>query len=301
MKVILYAKNIKDYQEKLKDFNFSYESNYENLKKTIKEYDGLIAFGLKDDIDLSNLKWIQSLGAGVDWAVNNKTINKDVILTRVTTGLNQLLFEYTLARILSYYQNLSTHYQNQKEHIWDRNLSVSVVGKKVLIVGTGQIGSYIGKELNKLKMEVYGINSTGYDLEGFKKCYTFDNLETSKKYDIVVNVLPSTSKTINIFNKELFEKIKMDVFVNVGRGTAVVEEDLAEQLKDEKIKKAFLDVFQTEPLKETSKLWDTPNLVISPHVAAFMDAGNLSDVITTNYQKIIKGEEIEKVNLKKGY
>lgn len=301
MKVILYAKNIQEYQEKLKDFNFSYESNYENLKKTIKEYDGLIAFGLKDDIDLSNLKWIQSLGAGVDWAVNNKTINKDVILTRVTTGLSQLLFEYTLARILSYYQNLSTHYQNQKEHIWDRNLSVSVVGKKVLIVGTGQIGSYIGKELNKLKMEVYGINSTGYDLEGFKKCYTFDNLETSKKYDIVVNVLPSTSKTINIFNKELFEKIKMDVFVNVGRGTAVVEEDLAEQLKDEKIKKAFLDVFQTEPLKETSKLWDTPNLVISPHVAAFMDAGNLSDVITTNYQKIIKGEEIEKVNLKKGY
>jgi len=301
MKVILYAKNIQEYQEKLKDFNFSYESNYENLKKTIKEYDGLIAFGLKDDIDLSNLKWIQSLGAGVDWAVNNKTINKDVILTRVTTGLSQLLFEYTLARILSYYQNLSTHYKNQKEHIWDRNLSVSVVGKKVLIVGTGQIGSYIGKELNKLKMEVYGINSTGYDLEGFKKCYTFDNLETSKKYDIVVNVLPSTSKTINIFNKELFEKIKMDVFVNVGRGTAVVEEDLAEQLKDEKIKKAFLDVFQTEPLKETSKLWDTPNLVISPHVAAFMDAGNLSDVITTNYQKIIKGEEIEKVNLKKGY
>src|SRR5690554_1743402 len=134
MKVILYAKNIADYQEKLKRFTFSYESDYENLKKRIKEYDGLIAFGLKDDIDLSNLKWIQSLGAGVDWAVNNQTINKDVILTRVTTGLEQLLFEYTLTRILFYYQNLLTHYENQNKNHWERNLSTSVVGKKVLII-----------------------------------------------------------------------------------------------------------------------------------------------------------------------
>lgn len=301
MKVILYAKNINEYESKLKGFNFDYESNYENLKKRIKEYDGLIAFGLKDDIDLSNLKWIQSLGAGVDWAVNNQTINKDVILTRVTTGLDQLLFEYTLTRILFYYQNLVTHYENQNKNHWERNLSTSIVDKKVLIVGTGVIGSFIGEQLGNLKMEVYGVNSSGSNVRGFKECYTFKTIKTDIKYDVVVNVLPSTSATINIFNKELFQKINMDVFINVGRGTALVEEDLVEQLKAGKIKKAFLDVFQTEPLKENSKLWDVGNLIITPHVAAFMNVDNLSIVISANYQKVIKGEEVEKVDLKKGY
>ena len=77
MKVILFSKNTKKYEARLKDYNFAYESNYEKLKERINNYEGLIAFGLGSDIALSNIKWIQSLGAGVDWAVNNKSLNKD--------------------------------------------------------------------------------------------------------------------------------------------------------------------------------------------------------------------------------
>lgn len=301
MKVILYANETKKFQEKLKDYNFDYESDYEKLKEKIKDYDGLIAFGLNDEIDLSKLKWIQSLGAGVDWAVNNKTINKDVILTRVTLNLDQLLFEYTLTRILFYYQNLLTHYENQKNNTWERNLSTSIVGKKVLIVGTGKIGSFIGKELNKLKMKVDGINTTGYHVKGFNKCFTFETLRKNIKYDVVVNVLPSTKETKDIFNKELFAKIKTDVFINVGRGTAVAVDDLIEQLNKGLIKKAFLDVFKEEPLKENSKLWQTDNLIITPHIAAFTDVNSLVKTIISNYKKIKTKKEVSKVDLKKGY
>lgn len=301
MRVILYTNEVKKFQEKLKDYNFDYESNYQKLKEKIKDYDGLIAFGLDDDIDLSKLKWIQSLGAGVDWAVNNKSINKDVILTRVTTNLDQLLFEYTLTRILFYYQNLLIHYENQKNNIWKRNLSTSIRGKKVLIVGTGKIGSYIGKELNKLKMEVDGINSTGYKLDGFNKCFTLKTIEKDIKYDVVVNVLPNTKETIDVFNKEFFNKIKMDVFINVGRGTAVVIDDLIEELEKGAIKKAFLDVFKEEPLKENSKLWQTDNLIITPHVAAFTDVNSLVETIIINYQKIKENKTVHQVDLIKGY
>lgn len=301
MKVILFNKNIASFKEKLHDYDFSYETDYETLKKNIKDYDGLIAFGLKQDIDLSGLKWIQSLGAGVDWATSNKTINKDVILTRVTEDLNQELFEYTLSKILAYYQNIFTHYQNQQTNTWNRKLSTTIVDKNVLIVGTGIIGSYIGKQLNNLKMNVYGINSSGYQIEGFKECFTFDTIKENSKYDVVVNVLPSTDKTIDVFNKEFFNKIKMDVFINVGRGTAVKVEDLKDELEKKQIKMAFIDVFKEEPLRKESNLWNVPNLIITPHIAAFLNADKLAKTIISNYEKIISNGKVDKVDIIKGY
>lgn len=301
MKVILYNKNIDEFKEKLKDFNFSYETDYETLKQRIKDYDGLIAFGLGNDIDLSQLKWIQSLGAGVDWATNNKTISEDLILTRVTEGLNQELFEYTLARIFNYYQNIFFHYNNQENKIWERKLSTTIAGKNVLIVGTGKIGSYIGQELNNLKMNVYGVNSSGYQVAGFKECFTFKTIDENIKYDVVVNVLPSTEETTDIFNKEFFNKVNLDVFINVGRGTAVDIDDLLVALKEKRIKASYLDVFKEEPLSKDSKLWEVENLIITPHIAAFTNANALSKTIIKNYNKVMNKEAVDKVNIKKGY
>lgn len=301
MKVILFSSNNERFKEVLKDYNFDYESDYESLKKNIKDYEGLIAFGLGKDIDLSHLKWIQSLGAGVDWITTNPSVSNNTLITRVTEGLNEELFEYVLTRILFYYQNLSVHHNNQQKNIWERKLSSSITGRNVLIVGTGKIGLHIGKELNKLKMNVYGINSSGYDIEGFNKTYTFDTLDTNIKYDVVVNILPATPDTYDIFNVEFFNKVNMDVFINVGRGTAVDVDALVKELNNNKIKVAFLDVFKEEPLDKNSHLWQTKNLVITPHIAAFTNAKKLSEAIINNYENIINNKEVELVDLKKGY
>lgn len=301
MKVILYNKNTDKFKEKLDKFNFDYESNYEKLKERIGNYEGLIAFGLKNDIDLSNIKWIQSLGAGVDWAVNNPSLNKDVVITRITEGLNREVFEYVLSRILSYYQNILTYYEHQQDNLWKYLKGNTIIGKNVLVVGTGIIGSYIGQELNNLKMNVYGINYEGSDVEGFKKCFTFETLDLSIKYDVVVNILPSTKETTNIFNKDFFDKVNLDVFINVGRGTAVEVDDLISAVNNKKIKMAFLDVFKKEPLSKDSKLWETPNIIISPHSATLLNLEQQVEAIINNYNKIINNKSVKSVNLKKGY
>lgn len=301
MKVILYNKNTDKFKEKLDKFNFDYESNYEKLKERIGNYEGLIAFGLKNDIDLSNIKWIQSLGAGVDWAVNNPSLNKDVVITRITEGLNREVFEYVLSRILSYYQNILTYYEHQQDNLWEYLKGNTIIGKNVLVVGTGIIGSYIGQELNNLKMNVYGINYEGSDVEGFKKCFTFETLDLSIKYDVVVNILPSTKETTNIFNKDFFDKVNLDVFINVGRGTAVEVDDLISAVNNKKIKMAFLDVFKKEPLSKDSKLWETPNIIISPHSATLLNLEQQVEAIINNYNKIINNKSVKSVNLKKGY
>lgn len=301
MKVILYSKNIEEFQSKLKEYNFDYESNYENLKERIANYDGLIAFGLDNEIDLSNIKWIQSLGAGVDWVVDNPSLNEDVVITRITEGLNREVFEYVLTRILSYYQNALKYYEHQKEQLWKYIKGDSIVNKNVLVIGTGVIGSYIGQELNNLKMNVYGINHQGTDVKGFKKCFTFETLDLSIKYDIVVNILPSTKETTDIFNKDFFSKVNLDVFINVGRGTAVQADDLIAAINNKKVKMAFLDVFKEEPLSKDSKLWKTPNIIVTPHSATLLNLDQQIEAITSNYNKIKKEKTVKSVNLKKGY
>ncbi len=302
MKVVLYHPNYEKFSEGLKDYNFSYESNYEKLKENIKNYEGLIAFGLDSTIDLSNLKWIQSLGAGVDWITNNKTVAEHTIVTRVTEGLEIKLFEHTLARILYYYQNIETHYLNQLKSNWGSLFSTSISGKKVLIVGTGQIGLYIGQKLNALEMEVYGINSTGYQIDGFKNCFTFADITKEMTFDVVVNILPSTKDTIHIFNEKFFNFIKHDVFINIGRGNALKVEALVDKLNKNEIKMAFLDVFEKEPLESSSPLWKVKNLHITPHIAGLTKFEQLIETIKTNYHAVIENKEIPvKVNIKKGY
>lgn len=302
MKIILYHQSYEKFEKELKDYNFNYESDYEQLKNNIDKYDGLIAFGLDNSIDLSNLKWIQSLGAGVDWIINNNSLNDKTIITRVTEGLEVELFEYVLARILFYYQNIKSHYENQKNSSWVHLRSTGLRNKKVLIVGTGQIGSYIGKKLNSLNMEVYGINTSGYQIEGFEKCFTLNDIKEEMYFDIVVNVLPSTKDTIGVLNENFFNLVKQDVFINVGRANALKTEVLVNKLNSGKIKQAFLDVFDVEPLPSTSKLWKVDHLYISPHIAAITRLDQLVETIKSNYNLVSQNKEItSKVNIKKGY
>lgn len=302
MKVILYHPKFEKFKIELNKYNFCYESNYERLKIIIKDYDGLIAFGLDQTIDLSSLKWIQSLGAGVDWITNNPTIKEDTIVTRVTDGLEVELFEYTLAWILYYYQNIETHSKNQLENKWKSLYSTGIRDKKVLIIGTGQIGRYIGQKLNYLQMKVDGINSTGYQIEGFQKCFTFNDIIETSFYDVVVNVLPSTKETIKVLNANFFDLVKQDLFINIGRGNAVDIDVLVNKLNNQEIKMAVLDVFEQEPLSSSSPLWQTNNLHITPHVAGLTKLNQLVNTIIKSYEAVVTNKSIpNKVNIKKGY
>lgn len=90
--------------------------------------------------------------------------------------------------------------------------------------------------------------------------------------DYLVIAAPLTSETIHMFDKKLFRHCKKgQILINIGRGRLIVEEDLIEALKDGTLAGAALDVFATEPLPETSPIWDLPNVVISPHSADMVE------------------------------
>ena len=94
-----------------------------------------------------------------------------------------------------------------------------------------------------------------------------------------------TPETHHMFNLELFNKMKnSSIFINVGRGKTTSLDDLVNAIENNIISGAGLDVFEEEPLPSNHKLWTTPGVIITPHVA-LLDAG---DTITNRRYEIIK-------------
>ena len=147
--------------------------------------------------------------------------------------------------------------------------------KKLLIIGYGHNGVCLAKRAkNGFEMKVIGVVRTIRDnisgKEFTDELYAMKDLpdKVINEADFVYATLPSCPKTINIFDKNFFKKMnKNAVFINVGRGSAVVEDDIAYALENNIIRGAVLDVTQKEPLEKESKLYNiSPNkLLITNH------------------------------------
>lgn len=117
--------------------------------------------------------------------------------------------------------------------------------------------------------------------------------------DYVVGTLPKMVQTNDFFNnKTTFSKMKKSaVFMNIGRGTTVEEDDLATALHSGQIAGAALDVFKVEPLAKTNRLWQAPNLFMTPHCAD-QDSGWLfrsMKIFGGNLEKWYAGQKLENV------
>ena len=87
--------------------------------------------------------------------------------------------------------------------------------------------------------------------------------------DFLVTVLPDSEQTRNVIDKKVFKQMNpQSMFINVGRGSAVNETDLAEALNTGEIAAAALDTTKKEPLEKDSPLWEAKNCYITPHDSA---------------------------------
>jgi glyoxylate/hydroxypyruvate reductase A len=121
--------------------------------------------------------------------------------------------------------------------------------------------------------------------------------------DILINILPATTQTENIINKNRLKQLnKGAFFINVGRGEHLVEEDLLALLDEGHLSGAFLDVFKTEPLPLNHSFWAHPKIQITPHVASITNIKSAVLTVVTNYQNHLSGKPLKfEVSLKKGY
>jgi len=178
--------------------------------------------------------------------------------------------EHILWSILTIMRQGQIFIRHQEQKVWDPKVRLEeLYGKTVCIVGAGSIGEAVAKKCRAFGMTVWGIAHSVKKDQAYDRMGTMTDLPAFLgSSDVVVVLLPLTTETSGLFNKNLFSQMKTGgYFVNVARGPVVNEADLMVALKTGKIRAAALDVFMKEPLPESSLFWGMDNVLLTPHIA----------------------------------
>ena len=234
--------------------------------------DAEILFGFSPELvgKASDLKWYCTSSAGVDrFTDRSMYASKDVILTSSSGAYGTTIAEHVVMVILEVLRRQSDYAELVSRNIWKRGLPVrSIYQSRITLLGTGDIGTSCAERLNGFKPAcMIGVNQSGKNPDNcFDRAVPVDQLEeVLPETDILILSLPKTDRTYHLLNAERLSRLADGALVvNVGRGTAIDQNALEQELRKGRLY-AALDVFEEEPLKPEASIWDCPNLLITPH------------------------------------
>ncbi|RBJ84994.1 D-2-hydroxyacid dehydrogenase [Pseudomonas sp. MWU12-2534b] len=214
-------------------------------------------------------QWLQSTWAGITPLLADG-LPRHYRLTRAVGIFGQVMAEYVLTYILGHEREVLARLVSQVERKWDNRLGQSLVGRKVLIVGTGDIGQSVAQFLVPFGVKLYGIASQAREQAPFIEVAGLEDLgRLVGEVDYVVNLLPNTPSTHDLYDAALFRQFKpTGLFINVGRGVSVVDADLVQALKDGHLAGAVIDVCRQEPLPQRHPFWTAWGLLLTGHSSA---------------------------------
>lgn len=236
-----------------------------------------------------NLRYIQLTAAGFDRVPMDYVKEHGLKIYNARGVYSIPMAEYALYSVLALYKKGSTFFENQKRHSWEKERNLKeLYGQSVCVFGCGSVGSECAKRFEAMGCSVIGVDPFVRENKYFSRIYhTEDSLKALEQSDVVIVTLPLTDETRHMFNKNLFNAMKDgSVFVNIARGALVDSDALIEALGN-KLYGAVLDVFEEEPLPESSPLWNMKNILVTPH-NCFVGNGNgkrMGDVIMKNLEE----------------
>lgn len=216
------------------------------------------------------LKWVHALSAGVENLIFPEIQTTSTLLTN-SKGIHGIpVSEHIFAMILAFTRGLTISIRQQTQKQWKRVPVEEIYDKTIGIVGLGSIGREVAKKAKGMGMNVVASKQTKTTELFVDELYTPDQLhELLAISDFVVIALPLVEETKNLIRIKEFATMKSSAyFINIARGAVINEDDLVTALQEGLIKGAGLDVFEHEPLPASSPLWDMPNVIITPHLAA---------------------------------
>jgi len=217
-----------------------------------------------------NLKWIHCISSGINHLIPLDWMHEGLKLTNNSGIHSKKAGEYGLMSVLMLQNHLPKIITNQKNKKFISLFSNPIAGKTVVVIGTGALGGSMIKLLSPLGAKIIGVNKKGGDVDGCSKVVTIEKIDSIlPEADILYLALPETPETKNLINLERLNLLKSSCgIVNIGRQSVMDHDVLCEKLQANELAGAILDVFDPEPIEPDSKLWDTPNLIITPHVSS---------------------------------
>ena len=234
---------------------------------------------------LPGLKLIQSLWAGVDRLLADDSVPQGVPIARmVDPAMNAAMAETALWAVLSLHRGFFRYAALQREARWSPHGQQLASEVTVAVLGLGEMGRTAARRLVAQGYRVLGWSTRAAQIDGVKTHAGDDALDTVlAEADIVVNLLPLTARTRDLFSAPTFSRMKRGAsLVNLARGAHVVEVDLLAALDAGQLQHAVLDVFRTEPLPPEHPLWRHPRVTVLPHAAAQTDPRSAAAVAAAN-------------------
>ena len=225
------------------------------------DWDGVIRQG--------RLQWIQSSAAGMDHCLVPSVIESDVVVTSASGVLAEQVAEHTIALVTAWCRSLPVFLRAQERREFIRRPTRDLTRSTVGIVGFGGNGRRLARLLRVFKTrilatDVFPVDKPGY-VEALWPADRLDDLLAQS--DTVVLALPLNESTHGLLNSARLAKMKRgSLLCNMARGPIVVTSDLIDALDSGHLAGAVMDVTDPEPLPPEHRLWEFPNVIITPHV-----------------------------------
>lgn len=217
-----------------------------------------------------NLKWIHSLKTGHDHIPLDELRTRGIRLTNGAGTAATEIAEFVIARVLEHWKRFPQIAAQQVERRWYPAFGRAMSDSDIVLVGYGPINQEVARLLAPFNVKLTAVRrSAETPSPGVDRTVSFADMESAlANADAVVAAVPSNADTTGMFDAGRFAAMKPGCFfVNVGRGTAVVESDLMASLESGHLGGAALDVTSEEPLPSDNALWDS-TARISPHSSA---------------------------------
>ena len=254
---------------------------------------------------LPKLKLIAALGAGVDHVLADPLIPAGVPVVRlVDPYMTAAMSEYVQLQVLRLHRQDPVYLAQQREHVWRERPQPNAAGRRVGVLGMGELGRDAALKLSVLGFDVAGWSRTERRLPGIVCFHAAEGLRALlARSEILVCVLPLTPATEGILDARLFAGLPSGAaIVNCARGQHLVEADLVAALDSGQLSAAILDVFRDEPLPPQHPFWSDPRILITPHVAAATHAPTAAPVVADNVRRLRQGRPLlHLVDRERGY
>jgi phosphoglycerate dehydrogenase-like enzyme len=248
------------------------------------------------------LRWVQGTSAGIGGFLERTHLAATPLVFTTAAGVHATpLAEFALLGLLYFAKDMPLLARRQRERHWQRLAAGQLAGRRVLLVGLGGTGRAVARLLAAAGVEVTGAarTSRNRDAPGVAAFVTPDQIgQVLPGVDALVLACPLTGQTRHLISaRELALMRPGAVLVNISRGQVVDEDALTAALSSGHLGGACLDVFETEPLPDSSPLWQLDNVIISPHSASTVTAENrlLAELFTDNLQRWLAGRPLRNV------
>ncbi|HBY61793.1 MAG TPA: hydroxyacid dehydrogenase, partial [Solibacterales bacterium] len=255
------------------------------------------------------LKWVHSLSAGVESFLIPEIADSAVPFTNARGVYARSLGEWAIAGMLYFAKDLRRLLRQQAEHRWQQFDVKELHGATLGIVGYGEIGRATAARAKAFGMKVLALRRRAHLSEDdplVDQVIAHEHiLDMAAASDYLLAAAPLTPKTRGLVSAGVIAAMKpRAVFLNLGRGPVVDEAALIAALRENRIRGAALDVFETEPLPAGHPFYELENVLLSPHCADNTDTW-LDDTMRfflRNFDHFLKGEPLENlVDKERGY